>query len=159
MTYLVDSQIKRLVEYNVLEIIPFDPSRIQPSSMDLTLDNTFVYRDEEIKAETFILPPLGFALGSTVEYIRLPDYITGELRGCSTIGRDGLFIQNAGHVDPGFFGNLTLELFNAGDKPIKLVPGQRICQMQFDVHKSCAKPYSGRYCGQTGATAPRGDKK
>lgn len=118
-----------------------------------------MYRDDSIQIDEFILPPLGFALGTTAEYVGLPDYITGEICGCSTIGRGGLFIQNAGHIDPGWNkAQLTLEFFNAYHKPIVLESGQRICQMRFDLHKPCSNPYSGRYAGQVGATAPREDK-
>lgn len=151
MTYLVDYEIERM---HLIE--PLDTQRIQPSSIDLTLSNSFVIDDKVMILDEYDIQPLEFILGSTYEYIRLPDYITGEVCGCSTIGRNGLFIQNAGHVDAGFHGQITLELFNASKKQITLKAGQRICQMRFAIHKSCNEPYNGRYVGQVGATAGRG---
>jgi len=47
------------------------------------------------------------------------------------IGRMGIFIQNPGWVDPGFEGQITLELFNANRLPIRLSEGRRICQLVF----------------------------
>ena len=158
MTNLVDYQIEGAINAGTITIEPFDTKRIQPSSIDLTLSDSFVYRDFNCTKREITLEPLEFALGSTLEYVKLPDYITGIVYGVSSVGRKGLQIENAGVVDAGFFGQITLELFNAKDKPITLKAGQRICQMRFDVHKSCRKPYHGKYVGQMGATESRGNE-
>ena len=61
----------------------------------------------------------------------------------------GLFIQNAGWVDPGFKGRITLELYNANSLPIKLEVGRRICQLVFcKMDRDASRPYSGKYQGQ-----------
>ena len=151
MTYLVDYEIERM---HLIE--PLDTQRIQPSSIDLTLSNSFIIDDKVMILDEYDIQPLEFILGSTYEYIRLPGDISAEVCGCSTIGRNGLFIQNAGHVDAGFHGQITLELFNASKKQITLKAGQRICQMRFAEHMPCNKPYNGRYVGQVGATAGKG---
>ena len=78
-----------------------------------------------------MIPPHGFVLGTTLEWIKLPNNITAFVEGRSSIGRLGLFIQNAGWVDPGFEGNITLELYNANQVPIELSSGRRICQLVF----------------------------
>lgn len=71
-------------------------------------------------------------------------------------GRMGLFIQNAGWVDPGFEGQITFELFNASDTPILLTAGTRIAQLVFaEMTEACDKPYNGKYQGQIGATESR----
>jgi dCTP deaminase len=80
----------------------------------------------------FILHPSEFALGSTLEYIVLPDDITGRLDGRSTWGRVGLQVHStAGLIAPGFEGTLTFELHNMGKLPLPLYPGVRIAQISF----------------------------
>lgn len=71
-------------------------------------------------------------MGSTVEYIGLPDDIMARLEGKSSLGRIGLLIHStAGYVDPGFRGHLTLELYNVSALPILLRPGMKISQISF----------------------------
>lgn len=68
----------------------------------------------------------------------------------------GLFIQNAGWVDPGFEGEITLELYNANRLPIRLKSGRRIAQLVFarmDQHASA--PYDGKYQKQRKAVGSR----
>jgi dCTP deaminase len=61
----------------------------------------------------------------------------------------GLFIQNAGWVDPGFEGEITLELYNANSLPIKLQAGRRIGQFVIALMDQKAEnPYKGKYQGQ-----------
>lgn len=90
---------------------------------------------EEIKlgfSEPFILHPKEFVLGSTLEYLKLPNNLTARLEGRSTWGRVGLQIHStAGLVDPGFEGCLTFELHNLGKLPLPLFPGVRIGQLVF----------------------------
>ena len=102
------------------------------------------------------LPAREFILGTTIEYIAIADGLIATLQGRSSIGRRGLFIQNAGWVDPGFEGNLTLELFNANSLPIELREGQRICQIVFAYLKSSTEnPYRGKYQGQRGTVGSK----
>lgn len=109
-----------------------------------------------IKDGRIIIPPKTFLLATTVEYFKLPSNITAFVEGRSSIGRLGLFIQNAGWVDSGFEGQITLELFNASPVGIALTPGMRIGQLVFskmDTHPE--NVYCGKYQGQTGATGSR----
>ena len=78
------------------------------------------------------------------------------VEGRSSLGRLGLFIQNAGWVDPGFHGEITLELFNANRCAIKLQAGRRIGQLVFArMDRAAQSPYRGKYQGQRGATGSR----
>jgi dCTP deaminase len=82
--------------------------------------------------EFFVLHPGEFALGATLEFIRLPRDIAGRLEGRSSLGRLGLQIHaTAGFVDPGFEGILTFEFINAGRLPLKFGPGLRLGQICF----------------------------
>ena len=76
-----------------------------------------------------VLHPNQFALGSTLEYIKLPHDLTAYVVGRSSWGRLGLIIATAPVIHPGFSGSITLELTNVGDAPIILYPGIRIAQL------------------------------
>jgi dCTP deaminase len=172
---LNDRELKELLEKKELIIEPLEEHQIQPSSIDFRLGNDFlVYTDSidilDVKdnsyhekldkvvvgEEGFVIQPKQFVLATTVEYLKLPDYITAFVEGRSSLGRLGLFIENAGWVDAGFEGTITLEFFNANSRPIKIYPGMRICQLVFAKMNSPAeKPYRGKYQGQKGTTASR----
>ena len=102
--------------------------------------------------QPFILHPDEFALGSTLEYIILPNDIAGRLEGRSTWGRVGLQVHStAGLVDPGFEGTLTFELHNMGKLPLPLYPGVRIAQISF---QRCS-PVTVKYVEKSGAKYAR----
>lgn len=105
--------------------------------------------------QPFVLHPDEFALGSTLEYIILPNNITGRLEGRSTWGRVGLQIHStAGLIDPGFEGTLTFELHNMGKLPLPLYPGVRIAQISFYRCESVTETYvnknGAKYAKSTG---------
>jgi dCTP deaminase len=79
--------------------------------------------------KAFVLHPGSFVLAVTLEWIRLPHSLSGDVVGKSAWGRHGLSIATATGVHPTFTGCLTLELSNVGDIPIKLYPATRICQL------------------------------
>lgn len=102
--------------------------------------------------QPFILHPGEFALGSTLEYIVLPNNIAGRLEGRSTWGRVGLQVHStAGLIDPGFHGTLTFELHNMGKLPLPLYPGVRVAQISF--HRCL--PVSEIYVDKSGAKYAR----
>lgn len=154
-----------------LKISPLSDSQIQPASVDVRLGNTFsivedssagiVTLESEIQyktihTDTYVLLPGQFILASTMEYFELPDHLTAFVEGRSSLGRMGLFIQNAGWVDPGFKGEITLELFNANRCAIELKAGRRVGQLVFaEMDDSALHPYRGKYQGQKGATGSR----
>ncbi len=168
---LSDRSIKELIEKGELKVEPFDPLQVQCSSLDLRLGNQIaVYENvdfidpkkptKNIKiiefGEYFEIKPKEFLLATTLEYIKLPPYITAFVEGRSSLGRLGLFIENAGWVDAGFEGQITLELFNANNSPIKLYRGMRICQLVFArLDREPEKVYSGKYKGQRGVVPSR----
>jgi len=154
-----------------LGVDPLEDGQIQPASIDVRLGDHFLkvnenrldvirldaeIQYEELTQEEIVIPPYSFLLATTCEYIRLPADVTAFVEGRSSIGRIGLFIQNAGWVDPGFEGNITLELFNANRLPIRLVAGRRICQLVFArMDQAAQNPYSGKYQGQRQTTGSR----
>ena len=139
--------IKQYVDDKQLTITPFQELSVQPASIDLRLGKDFLvvddlstpylsvdqpadYRKIKIAEQEIItIPPQSFLLGTTLEQIGLPEQLTAFVEGRSSIGRLGVFIQNAGWIDPGFSGQITLELFNANRVPVQLQAGMRVCQL------------------------------
>lgn len=178
---LSDRTIRDAIESGRIVIDPFDPAKVQPSSVDLTLDHRFlVFRNHtrgviDVKEDlsdltelveitdpgaAFLLHPGEFVLGSTAERIGLPDDLVGRIEGKSSLGRLGLLIHTtAGFVDAGFDGGITLELSNVASLPITLYPGMKIGQISFLQMTTAADvPYGSgalgsKYAGQVGPTA------
>ena len=112
--------------------------------------------------EPFMLHPGEFVLGSTVERLTLPNDVVARIEGKSSLGRLGLMIHStAGFIDPGWSGNLTLELANVSRLPITLYSGMRIGPISFqELTTEVDRPYgskelSSRYQGQESPTASR----
>lgn len=165
---LSDKTLKQLIKTGELGVSPLVEESIQPASIDcrlgddflvvedrqmhtISLDSEILYR--RIQGPSITIPPHSFLLATTMETIRLPDDLTAFVEGRSSIGRIGLFIQNAGWVDPGFEGQITLELYNANSLPIRLEAGRRICQLVFcSMDQAADAPYKGKYQGQKNAT-------
>ena len=107
---LSDATIRSEVAAGRIVIDPYDDAMVQPSSIDVRLDDRFlVFRShtravidvkedltdltEMVRAaegEPFILHPGEFVLGSTAERVSLPDDIVGRIEGKSSLGRLGL---------------------------------------------------------------------
>ncbi|MBQ3108798.1 MAG: dCTP deaminase [Clostridia bacterium] len=168
---LSDKTIRKMLEEHTLSISPLEEGQIQPASVDIRLGNTFCVTEDSatgiitlessigyktIETDTYVLLPGQFVLATTMEYFELPDDLTAFVEGRSSLGRMGLFIQNAGWVDPGFKGEITLELYNANRCAIELKAGRRVGQLVFAKMDTAAEnPYRGKYQGQTGATGSR----
>ncbi len=168
---LSDQTILNYLQDGTLRISPLEKGQIQPASVDIRLGDTFgVVEDsptgiitltgeisyKTIRADTYLLLPGQFVLATTMEYIALPNDLTAFVEGRSSLGRMGLFIQNAGWVDPGFCGEITLELFNANRCAIELKAGRRVGQLVFaEMDGLALNPYSGKYQGQRGATGSK----
>lgn len=168
---LSDKTLLKMLTEKSLIIEPLEPEQIQPASVDIRLGNTFsivedsstgiINLDNEIKyktitSDTYILLPNQFVLATTMEYFVLPNDLTAFVEGRSSLGRMGLFIQNAGWVDPGFKGEITLELYNANRCAIELKAGRRVGQLVFaKMDDTALNPYNGKYQGQRGATGSK----
>ena len=180
-----DRDIRASIEAGLIGLDPLEMGLLQPSSIDVRLDRFFRLFDnhkyafidpaeqqdeltrliEVDPAEPFILHPGEFVLGSTFEFVTLPDDVAARLEGKSSLGRLGLLTHStAGFVDPGFKGHVTLELSNVATLPIKLWPGMKIGQLCFfkltspSEHPYGSEKYSSRYQGQRGPTASRSYK-
>ncbi len=132
-------------------------SRIQPVSVDLTLDE-ISNQDGYRHVLPYHLKPGEFVLGSTAERVMLGPSLVGTVHGKSTRARQGLSVHSAGLVDPGFRGQLTLEMYNMSGYPVTLDPGMLIAQISFEhISGLVERPYgtyglNSRYQDQSGPT-------
>lgn len=182
---LSDRDIRRAIESGKIAISPeIDyATQLGSCSIDFRLGNTFRVFDysshpyidlksdkpvseymREVTLEDgqpFIMQPRAFALASTLERVELADDLAARLEGRSSLGRLGIIVHStAALFDPGWAGNLVIELGNLGVMPIALYPGMRICTLTFEqVTGPVEVPYrrksGNKYSGQSGPIASR----
>ena len=182
---LSDADIRRRLADGELVVEPLaDPElQIQPASIDLRLGREFlefqrtniscIHPDSEREVdeyveeshveagEDFVLHPGDFVLGTTKERVEIPPDLIAHVEGRSSLGRLAVVVHaTAGLADPGYQGQITLELSNLGTAPVALTPGMRISQLTFTELKSPAeRPYGtergSKYQGQSGPQASR----
>lgn len=170
---LSDEDIVERVGNDSLIIEPYIEENVEPASVDLRLGSSFKkpvatgqiidtrgnneeeYR--EFNADSIILEPGESILSETIERIELPDDLSADVVGRSSLGR--LFVsihETAGFGDPGFTGTITLEMTNSNPNPVRLHKGDRVCQIIFKEMKNPAlEPYGherSQYQNQSGAT-------
>lgn len=177
MSILVDREIREEIKSGRLIIEPYEDRLIQPNSYDVRLDNRFSWHEKsdeiidpyvgetisagvtQIEAESVVLKPYEFILGATLEAICLPDDIVGQLTGKSSLARLGVMVHvTAGFIDAGFShppAQITLEILNVGNRPVRLHAGMSIGQMVFTRTQPCDLPYhkkpGAKYNGQSAA--------
>lgn len=127
-----------------------------PHGFDLPEDDGHLYT--EMNGSTMLIPPHGYILGRSHEYLRIPRHLKGRCTGKSTLARAGIIV-NLTPLEPGWSGYLTLEIANATPCPAKIYVGEGICQMELEL--LIAPPErdygdkKGQYQGQTGVTPAR----
>ena len=178
----VDVDIERRIADGSLVVDPLDDpdKQIQPASIDLRLAKEFIRvrkvpagvvdvlnpvqeNDRVIAEDSFIIEPGEFVLGATYERVKLPNDVAADVGGKSSLGRLGLVVHvTAGFVDPGFDGNITLEMVNLNLNPLRLHVGMYICQLKLlQGTNECRRPYGkargSHYVGDAaqGAVASR----
>jgi len=168
--------LKHHDDSNRLVITPIlDKNQVGDSSIDVRLGNEFIVihktrfpgldfgeqddlaknlnkyqRKIRIEYKTpFVLHPSQLVLGSTLEYIKLPENIAAYVIGRSSLGRMGLIVATATAIAPGYCGSPTLEIVNMGEIPITVYPGIRIAQLVF--HRGSGEScYTGKHRCATG---------
>lgn len=168
---LSDRDIKKYISLGDITLTPYEEKNVQPASIDLRLGQGFLVVDDHkasiidlneevpyrrIDEDYIVIPPKHFVLGTTEERLKISSNLCARVEGRSSIGRKGLFIQNAGWIDPGFNGQITLEFYNANDLPLILKAGKRICQVVFQTTLGeVENPYKGKYQNQEGTTGSK----
>lgn len=178
MSILSDSYIQKLIEEGQIVIKPLTEDDIQPASVEVHIDGWGSVFDgkrtidpknpptpEEYSKIEFptILSPGRMLIVSTIEWVEIPNFLVAEVWGKSSLARLGLQVHcTAGYIDPGFKGNITLELTVHNSVGILISPGMKIGQLNFsDVKGHVKRPYGtkglgSRYLGQSGPTTSRG---
>lgn len=172
---LSDNEIRQRLNDRELEFSPsIDPdTQIQPASIDLLLDKGFRVRtpgaavkfdpksfegpglDDAFmlyqNQDEFELAPGQYIMGQTREHVWMPADVAGFVEGRTTLARMGLTIHNtAPFINPGWDGNITLEIANQGPIHIMLRSGMHICQLiLMRLTSTPSQPYKGRHGGQT----------
>lgn len=180
MSILVDHEIRREIAEGKLILEPYDDALIQPNSYDVRLASSFSWHEKgeyqkniidpyqsdsileglvHVVDESIVIEPGFFVLGATLERICLPKNIVGQLTGKSSLARLGIMVHvTAGFIDAGFShppAQITLEIVNVGNRPVRLHAGMSIAQMVFTRTADCLVPYNekpnAKYNGQLAA--------
>jgi dCTP deaminase len=177
MSILVDHEIREEIASGKLILDPFDDALIQPNSYDVRLARNFSWHEPSaavidpydsesvltglvhVEQDDIEIAPGHFILGATLEKICLPRDIVGQLTGKSSLARLGVMVHvTAGFIDAGFShppAQITLEIVNVGNRPVRLHAGMPIGQMVFTRTAECAVAYnekaSAKYNGQAAA--------
>jgi dCTP deaminase len=180
---LSNRDISEEERHGAIVIQPYRAELLQPSSLDVVLsaefkvqrqlpadifvdprlDNSGMFETVTVpKGEEFVIYPGDFVLGSTFEVVALGANFAARIEGKSSLGRLGLVVHStAGFIDPGFDGQITLELSNMGTTPIVLIPGMKIAQLCFfKLPEPSTILYGSRFAGshyqnQSGPTCSR----
>lgn len=172
---LSDYDIIKRVNSEEIGIDPFKRDNVEPASIDLRLGHDFklvhsaengcakLSEDDKDQISHAKLPsplvvkPGDLVLVTTLERVELPNDLAAQVIGRSSLGRLGVSVhQTAGYIDPGFEGEITLELSNNGPVPVEIEPELRICQIVFkELSSPAMDPYGhegSQYQDQSGAT-------
>lgn len=172
MSRLSDVDIEFFRRTGHLDITPYDDDALQGASYDLHLDGLVSTPvqcentgdifwltdefDEDCRGNlTYTIPPHGFRLFSTVEEVWVGPNLSAVVAGKSSRAREGIEVEIAGFVDPGFRGQITLEVSNKLPFEITVQAGMPIAQIVFDeLRTPTQRPYhlKGHYYGQKGPT-------
>lgn len=181
MSILVDFEIRDQIASGKLILDPFEDALVQPNSYDVRLANNFSwhekseevidpYRSESVltslvhtESDNIVVQPGQFILGATLEKVCLPRDIVGQLTGKSSLARLGVMVHvTAGFIDAGFShppAQITLEIVNVGNRPVRLHAGMAIGQMVFTKTAECQVAYNekpgAKYNGQPAAAHSR----
>lgn len=181
MSILVDHEIRKEIAEGRLILTPFEEKLIQPNSVDVRLASGFSWHEKgesiidpydsqsvlqglvHVADDSLIMQPGQFILGATLEKICLPRNIVGQLTGKSSLARLGVMVHvTAGFIDAGFShppAQITLEIVNVGNRPVRLHAGMPIAQMVFTRTADCEIAYNekpgAKYNGQPAAAHSR----
>lgn len=140
-----------------INIEPFEESRLNPNSYNLTLHDELVVYEEVVldmrrsnRTRRITIPPEGLVLnpnqlylGRTAEFTETHNFVP-MIEGRSSVGRLGLFVHvTAGFGDVGFRGYWTLEMFAV--QPVRIYPGVAICQIFYHAIQGAVTEYCSKY--------------
>ena len=143
MTVLSDNEILEHLKNGEVKLKPFEPSCLNPAGYDLRI------------SKRVVLKPKHYELVATLETVELGLDVTAYMHIRSSLAREGV-IGSFAVVDPGFRGQLTLNLCNVSEKEITLDKGERIVQIVFhELGSTAKKGYNGSYQNSKGIVTSR----
>lgn len=171
MSVLSDVRLLEKIYDREIKIDPFIYSNIQPSSIDLILDNKIKvpkagtniksiednmdqHFEEKILSD-YVLKPGDFVMGQIKETIGLSKKFTGHIHNRNSLIRQGINVGLSSYINPGYSGQLAIAIQNVGKFNVEIYPGMRICQLVVhDVEPDSERDYSKRkdakYMGESG---------
>ena len=166
MATIVDHQIRQLARQMGL-VEPFKSEMVNPASIDVTLGPLIrvesrdgEWRDVDISKGPYAMAPGEFILAATDEFVRVPNNMECVFLLKSSRGREGYEHALATFCDPGFQGEVTLELTNLNRyRSLPLQQGLRIGQLKFsklDAVPMRSYAVTGRYQNDRGPVASKG---
>lgn len=171
MAVLSDRSIRERLRIG--EIIPaalYDRSvydAVQPASLELTISDSVIRShgrkplrvEAEADKNRIYIRPGEFLLGSTRETVSIPNDLLARVEGKSSWARKGIMVHvTAGFIDPGFRGQITLELYNLSTVTHTVLVGSRVAQLALEeLDRPADRPYGSpglgsHYQDQQGAT-------
>ena len=139
---LSNSEIEGAIKTKQFRIQP-SVAKLNPAGIDLRIQNRI-----ELK-------PGQQRLAATLERVELSEKILGILHIRSSLAREGV-VASLALVDPGFKGQLTVSLYNAGDRPVRMRKGERFIQLSLlGMGRPATEKYDGRYQESRGVVHSR----
>ncbi|HEU12635.1 MAG: dCTP deaminase [Thermoplasmata archaeon] len=146
---LSDLTILDFIKQGKIVIENFDENNLTPNGYDVRVEEIFV----EGEGNKFDIKGKKFFIVSTLEYLRFPDDLLGQIWLRTTWARKGI-ITSAGLIDAGFEGKLNIMSYNSSDDLVRIERGERYAQIIFiPLDRKAYLPYkkrSGHYFGQSG---------
>jgi len=143
---LSDEEILEHLKRGEIKITPFEVSCLNPAGYDLR------------SSSEVVIQPKQYELTATLETVELGLKVMASLHIRSSLAREGV-VGSFAVVDPGFRGQLTLNLHNVGEREITIREGERIVQIVFhNLGRMARKGYSGLYQNSRGIVPSKRNK-
>ncbi|MEN9216743.1 MAG: hypothetical protein Q6K90_05420 [Gloeomargarita sp. HHBFW_bins_162] len=139
---LTDQELNQLCQGNPPLVEPFDPSLINPASLDIRIGTSGLIEREDGEHipidlrrydanDPYIVEPQMWLLVASLEIFHIPEFTAGEVRLKSSRAREGFDLSLALWLDPGWQGShLTMALRNATQfRRLGIYPGLKIAQV------------------------------
>ena len=137
-----DNEIHLAIRDDSLGFRP-TPEKINPGGIDLRADRKL------------LIKPRQQVLAATLERVELSKNILGILHLRSSFAREGI-IASLALVDPGYSGQLTISLYNAGARRVIIQESERFVQLSlFKLGKPARRSYKGQYQNSSGIVRSR----
>lgn len=152
---LADTGLSRFI--NPKLDFPYDAPTIDPKEFDASSSMVHQSVESDDIDAFYVLPPGAYALGVSVETFDIPANVLGICYCKSTYARCGLMV-NTTPLEPGWRGQLVIELANLTDLPLKVYAGEGIAQVVFFEGDQPSITYAdraGKYQDQKGIVTAR----